>query len=355
MSSPDTVEKTKSGGTAPRQRRLTIARALNEAIHQEMAADASVVVLGEDLAKIGGVWSTTGGLLDAFGADRVRDTPISESGFIGAAVGMAAVGLRPIVELMFVDFFGVCMNAISSLAAKQRFFSGGQVKCPMVLMTSVGGGYSDGGQHSQCLYATFGHLPGLKVVIPSNAYDAKGMLRSAIHDDDPVVFMFHKGVHGLGWLGTVPRAATHVPEEEYYVPLGKAAVTREGTDLTFVGLGLTVHHAIDAANVLQKEGVSCEVIDLRSIAPLDRDTVRASVRKTGRLIAVDDDYLSYGVSGEIIATVCEDPGITLRATPRRLCFPDIPIPFSPALEPGLLPNGERLAALAREVLSEKRA
>src|SRR3546814_194601 len=182
---------------------------------------------------------------------------------------------------MFVDFFGVCMNSIYSLAAKQRFFSGGLVSCLVWCMTSCGGGYSDGGQHSQCLYATFGHLPGLKVVIPSNAYDAKGLLRSAIRDDDPVIFMFHKGVQGLGWLGTIPRAATNVPEGDYLVPLGKAAVAFEGTDLTFVGLGVTVHHAIDAAAVLQKEGISCEVIDLRSIAPLDRETVRDTVRKTG--------------------------------------------------------------------------
>jgi pyruvate dehydrogenase E1 component beta subunit len=353
MSSVDVMQETGAKTRAPRQRRLTVARALNEAIHQEMATDSSVVVLGEDVAKIGGVWSTTVGLLDAFGPARVRDTPISESGFIGAAVGMAAVGLRPVVELMFVDFVGVCMNSIYSLAAKQRFFSGGQVTCPMVLMTSVGGGYSDGGQHSQTLYATFGHLPGLKVVVPSNAYDAKGLLASAIRDDDPVVFMFHKGVQGLGWLGTVPRAATHVPEEAYLVPLGKAAVTREGSDVTLVGLGLTVHHAIDAADQLQKEGISCEIIDLRSIAPLDRETIRASVRKTGRLVAVDDDYMSYGIGGEVIASVCEDASITLKATPRRLSFPDIPIPFSPVLEQGVLPNSEKLVALARQAVLEK--
>src|SRR5260221_2943065 len=315
MSSVETSESAASSPAAERKRRLTISRALNEALHLEMSADPSVVVLGEDLAKIGGVWGTTQGLLAAFGEQRVRDTPISEAAFIGAAVGMAAVGLRPVVELMFVDFFGVCMNSIYNLAAKQRFFSGGQVKCPMVLMTSVGGGYSDAGQHSQCLYATFGHLPGMKVVMPSNAFDAKGMLISAIREDNPVIFMFHKAIHGVGWLGTLPASIRHVPEGSYVTPLGKAAVVREGSDITLVGLGVTVHHAVTAAGALEKEGVSAEVIDLRSIAPLDRETVCRSVRKTGRVLAVDDDYLSYGVSGEVIASVVTDSRVRLKATP----------------------------------------
>lgn len=337
---------------AARQRRLTVARALNEALHLEMAADQSVVVLGEDLAKIGGVWGTTGGLLDSFGANRVRDTPISESAFIGAAVGMAAMGLRPVVELMFVDFFGVCMNSIYSLAAKQSFFSGGQVRCPMVLMTSVGGGYSDGGQHSQCLYATFGHLPGMKVVIPSTAYDAKGMLIAAIRDENPVIFMMHKNLQGMGWLGTVPGSMNHVPEEAYTVPLDKAAVVRDGTDITLVGLGVTTHHALAAAKVLAKDGLSAEVIDLRSIAPLDRETVRASVRKTGRLVVVDDDYESFGVSAEVIAAACEDRAVRWKSAPRRVAFPDIPIPFSPVLEQAVLPDAEKLLAEVRRVLAE---
>jgi pyruvate dehydrogenase E1 component beta subunit len=354
MSSVENSDIPPPVAAAERKRRLTIARALNEALHLEMAADPSVVVLGEDLAKIGGVWGTTQGLLDAFGGQRVRDTPISEAAFIGAAVGMAAVGLRPVVELMFVDFFGVCMNSIYNLAAKQRFFSGGQVKCPMVLMTSVGGGYSDAGQHSQCLYATFGHLPGLKVVMPSTAYDAKGMLISAIRDDNPVVFMFHKALQGVGWLGTVPASITNVPEGAYTVPLDKAAVVREGSDITLVGLGLTTHHAMTAANALHKEGISAEVIDLRSIAPLDRATIVASVRKTGRLIAVDDDYLSYGVSGEVIASAVTDSAVKLKATPARISYPDVPVPFSAALEQAILPNGDKVLAAARTMMAGSR-
>ena len=343
MSSPDTATLAKPA------RRLTIARAIAEAIGQEMESDPAVLVIGEDIGKLGGVFGTTTGLLDKFGPDRVRDTPISETAFIGAAVGLAASGMRPVVELMFVDFFGVCMDAIYNLAAKQCYFSGGQVTCPMVLMTSVGGGYGDAGQHSQALYATFGHLPGLKVVIPSNAYDAKGLMRAAIRDPNPVVFMYHKSLQGMGWLGTVQRSITDVPEEDYLVPLGKAAVVREGSDITLVGLGLSVHHALDAAVRLAEAGHSAEVIDLRSIAPLDRETLRASVRKTGRLLVVDDDYHSYGVGAEVIATICE-AGIKLRAPPARIAHPDIPVPFTPVMEHFVLPNADKVTAAALQMM-----
>ncbi|MDE2411888.1 MAG: alpha-ketoacid dehydrogenase subunit beta, partial [Sphingomonadales bacterium] len=311
--------------------------------------DPDVLVLGEDVASLGGVFSTTTGLLERFGPDRVRDTPISETAFIGAAVGLAAAGKKPIVELMFVDFFGVCMDAIYNLAAKQNYFSGGQVACPMVLMTSVGGGYGDAGQHSQCLYGTFAHLPGMKVVIPSNAYDAKGLMLSAIADPNPVIFMFHKSLQGVGWLGTVQGSISNVPEEAYRVPIGQAAIAREGRDVTVVGLGLTVHHALDAARRLEDKGISVEVVDLRTVAPLDRATIRASVRKTGRLIVVDDDYHSFGVSGEVIASVCEDPSITLRAAPMRIAHPDIPIPFTPVFEHHVLPDADKLVAAIETV------
>lgn len=345
MSSPDAK-------TAPAPaRRLTIARAMAEAIGGEMENDPSVLVMGEDIAKLGGVFGTTTGLLDRFGPDRVRDTPISETAFIGAAVGLAAAGMRPVVELMFVDFFGVCMDAIYNLAAKQSYFSGGKVACPMVLMTSVGGGYGDAGQHSQTLYATFGHLPGLKVVIPSNAHDAKGLMAAAIRDPNPVVFMYHKALQGMGWLGTVQRSITEVPQDDYVLPLDKAKVVREGSDITLTGLGLSVHQALDAAERLARDGVSAEVIDLVSIAPLDRATVRASARKTGRLLAVDDDYLSYGVGGEIIASVCE-AGIALRAAPQRISFPDIPVPFTPVMEHFVLPNADKIVAAAQQMMEQ---
>jgi pyruvate dehydrogenase E1 component beta subunit len=313
-----------------------------------------VIVLGEDIGKLGGVFGTTQGLLEKFGPDRVRDTPISETGFIGAAVGLAAAGMRPVAELMFVDFFGVCMDAIYNLAAKQSYFSGGQVSCPLVLMTSVGGGYGDAGQHSQCLYATFAHMPGLKVVSPSTAYDAKGMLVAAVRDANPVIFMFHKALQGMGWLGTVPASITPVPEELYTVPLDKAAIVREGRDVTLVGLGLTTHRCLEAAELLAKENIDAEVIDVRSIAPLDRATLRASVAKTGRVVAVDDDYLSCGVAGEVIASVCEAEEVQLRAPPRRVTYPDVPVPFSPALEHGLLPSPEKVVAAARAMFKGAR-
>lgn len=336
--------------TTQTMRKLTIAKAMAEAIGQEMERDPDVLVMGEDIGRLGGVFGNTAGLLDRFGATRVRDTPISETGFIGAAVGMAAAGLKPVVELMFVDFFGVCMDAIYNLAAKQSYFSGGRVSCPIVLMTSVGGGYGDAGQHSQCLYATFGHLPGLKVVVPSTAYDAKGLMLAAIRDPNPVIFMYHKALQGMGWLGTVPGSITRVPEEDYEVPIGQAAIVREGTDITLVGLGVTVHHALDAAKALATDGVSAEVIDLRTIAPLDRDTIRQSVAKTGRLLVIDDDYRSCGVAAEVMASVVE-AGLPLKAPPRRLTYPDIPVPFSPSLEHHVLPNAEMALVAAREVLS----
>ena len=337
--------------TTRTKRNLTVAKAMAEALAQEMRDDPSVVVLGEDIGPLGGVFGNTRGLYEEFGADRVRDTPISETAFIGAAVGMATSGMRPVVELMFVDFFGVCMDAIYNLAAKNSYFSGGQCPVPLVLMTSVGGGYGDAGQHSQCLFGTFAHLPGMKVVVPSNAYDAKGLMLAAIRDDNPVIFMFHKALQGMGWLGTVKGSIVDVPEEPYTVPIGEAAVVRPGRDLTIVGLGVTVHHALAAADTLAVEGVDVEVVDLRSLVPLDRATVIESVSRTGRLLVVDDDYQSYGVTGEIIATVAEAGINGLRAAPRRLGYPDIPVPFSPALEHHVLPNAERVTQLARAVVT----
>lgn len=328
------------------ERKITIAMAMAEAMAQEMRVDPSVFVMGEDIAQLGGVFGNTRGLLDEFGTERVRDTPISETGFIGAAVGAAQNGMRPVVELMFVDFFGVCFDAIYNLMAKDTYFSGGNVNVPMVLMTSTGGGYSDAGQHSQCLYGSFAHLPGMKVVCPSNAYDAKGLMTAAMRDNNPVVYMFHKGLQGMGWLGTEQGAIVHVPEGAFEVEIGKAAITREGRDVSIVSIGMGVHHALKAAAKLETDGISAEVVDLRSLVPLDRETVRASVAKTGRLIVVDEDYHSYGVSGEIIATVCERDEIKLRAAPRRIAYPDVPIPYARVMERFCLPNPEKIERVA---------
>ncbi|MBY4675025.1 alpha-ketoacid dehydrogenase subunit beta [Marinobacterium arenosum] len=328
---------------ASKERKLTIARAMAEAIAQQMRIDQRVFVMGEDIGPLGGVFGNTRGLFDEFGAERVRDTPISETAFMGAAVGAASDGMRPIVELMFVDFFGVCFDAIYNLMAKNTYFSGGEVKVPVVLMTSTGGGYSDAGQHSQCLHGTFAHLPGMKVVAPSNAYDAKGLMTAAIRDDNPVIFMFHKALQGMGWLGTERDAIVHVPEEAYQLPIGKAAVVREGADVTIVGITSGVHHGLKAARALAERGVSAEVVDLRSLVPLDRQTVIDSVRKTGRLIVVDEDYQSYGMTGEIISSVVEQ-GVMLKAPPQRVAYPDIPIPFSRPMEQWALPSADKIIA-----------
>jgi pyruvate dehydrogenase E1 component beta subunit len=307
-----------------------------------MQIDPSVFVMGEDIAALGGVYGNTRGLLEEFGPERIRDTPISETAFIGAAVGAAQDGMRPVVELMFVDFFGVCFDAIYNLMAKNTYFSGGNFKVPMVLMTSTGGGYSDAGQHSQCLYGTFAHLPGMKVVAPSNAYDAKGLMTAAMRDDSPVVYMYHKRLQGMGWLGTEDGATVHVPDESYTVEIGKANVVREGQDVTIVSLGLGVHQALSAADTLQQQGVSAEVVDLVSLVPLDRDTIRASVAKTGRLIVVDEDYMSYGVSGEVIASVTEHEISMLKAAPKRIAYPDVPIPYARVMEQYCLPSAEKI-------------
>lgn len=330
--------------TKSNERKLTIARAMAEAVAQEMRLDPSVFVMGEDIGALGGVYGNTRGLLDEFGSERIRDTPISETAFIGAAVGAAQDGMRPVVELMFVDFFGVCFDAIYNLMAKNTYFSGGNFKVPMVLMTSTGGGYSDGGQHSQCLYGTFAHLPGMKVVAPSNAYDAKGLMTAALRDDSPVVYMYHKGLQGMGWLGTEAEATVHVPEESFTLEIGKAKVVREGGDVTIVSLGMGVHNALKAATTLAAQGVSAEVVDLVSLVPLDRDTIRASVAKTGRLIVVDEDYMSYGVSGEIIASVTEHDISVLKSAPKRVAFPDVPIPYARVMEQFCLPNPDKIVA-----------
>jgi len=328
------------------ERQLSTAKAVSEAIGQEMERDPAVFVMGEDVAAYGGIFGATGGLLDQFGPERVIDTPISETAFIGAGIGAATEGMRPIVELMFVDFFGVCMDQIYNHMAKIHYESGGAVKVPMVLMTAAGGGYSDGAQHSQCLWGTFAHLPGLKVVTPSNPYDAKGLMIAAIRDDNPVLYLFHKGVMGLVWMKKNPRSIGPVPEESYEVPIGKAAVAREGRDVSIVTISLSVQHALDAAERLAGDGVEAEVIDLRSLKPLDRETVLESVAKTGRLLVVDEDYLSFGMTGEIAATVAEtDPGM-LKAPVVRLAVPDTPIPYARPLEYFVLPTADKIQAQA---------
>jgi pyruvate dehydrogenase E1 component beta subunit len=235
--------------------------------------------------------------------------------------------------------------------AKIHFESGGNVKVPMVLTTAVGGGYSDGAQHSQCLWGTFAHLPGMKVVVPSNPADAKGLMTAAIRDDSPVVYMFHKGVMGLPWMAKNPRATGEVPEGDYEVPIGRAQLAREGDDVTIVTLSLSVHHALDVAEQLGAEGIDVEVLDLRSLVPLDREAILTSVAKTGRLVVVDEDYRSFGLSGEVVATVTDHDPTLLRVPVQRVAVPDVPIPYARSLEYAVLPRQGRIEAAVRHAVA----
>jgi len=337
-------------------RNLTMAQAIAEAIGQEMTRDPNVFVMGEDIGAYGGIFGATGGLLEKFGKDRIMDTPISETAFIGAATGAAASGMRPIVELMFVDFFGVCMDQIYNHLAKNTYMAGGNIKLPVVLTTAIGGGYNDAAQHSQCLYATFAHMPGLKVVVPSNAYDAKGLMTQAIRDDNPVLFMYHKGIMGLPWMAYFEGSSGEVPEAAYTLPFGQAKVAREGKDLTIVTISQMVHKALIAADELAKAGVSAEVIDLRTLVPLDRNAVLKSVAKTGRLIVADEDYLGFGLTGEISAIVAENlDTLKLKAPVRRLAVPNVPIPYSRPLEQFVIPQAAGIVDAAKKLMSARTA
>lgn len=333
-------------------RKLTMAQAISEAIAQEMDHDPTIFVMGEDIGKYGGVFSATSGLLERFGPERIMDTPISETAFMGAAIGAAAEGLRPIAELMFVDFFGVCFDQIYNHLAKNTYMSGGNVKMPVVVMTAIGGGYNDAAQHSQCLYSIFAHVPGMKVVVPSNAYDAKGLMAQAIKDDNPVVFLYHKGIMGLSWMSYFEGSTTHVPQEQFAIPFGVANIVRRGKDVTVVTLSQMVQKALLAADQLSQEGIDVEIIDLRTLVPLDREAVLSSVRKTGRLLIADEDYLSFGLSGEISAIVAENlDTLTLKAPVRRLAVPDVPIPFSRPLEQFVIPQVDSIVSQVRSLMA----
>jgi len=325
-------------------REISFLEALNEALRQEMERDPAVIVMGEDVGVYGGVFGVTKGLLEKFGFERVIDTPISEAGFIGAAVGAAATGLRPVVELMFVDFFGVAMDQIYNQAAKMRYMFGGKIKVPITIRTTIGGGLSAAAQHSQVLYSIFAHVPGLKVVVPSTPYDAKGLLISSIRDDNPVMFFEHKLLYPI---------KGPVPEEPYTIPLGKADVKREGSDVTVIGLALTVHQALEAADILAKEGISVEVIDPRTIVPFDKEAILKSVRKTGKVVIVDEDYDRCGFASWVAAIIADEAFEYLDAPIKRVTTPNIPIPFSPPLEKHILPSTEKIIRAVETVVRKR--
>jgi len=325
------------------ERVITFAEALNEALDIMMSKDEKVIVMGEDVGVYGGVFGVTKGLIEKYGPERVRDTPIAESGFIGAGVGAAAVGYRPVVELMFIDFLGVAFDQIYNQAAKMRYMFGGRAKIPLVLRTVAGAGFSAAAQHSQSLHAIFVHVPGLKVVMPSTPYDAKGLLISSIKDDDPVIFIEHKGLYGL---------KGHVPEGEYEIPLGVADVKRKGKDVTIVATAAMVHKSLKVAEKLSKEGIEAEVIDPRSLKPLDADAILDSVKKTGRLVVVDEGYPRCGFAADIAAMAASMAFRSLKAPVKLVTPPDTPVPFSPALEPEWIPSESDIEKAVRKTVEE---
>ena len=336
-------------------RTITYREAINEAIRLEMRRDPTVILMGEDVAggagthledegeeAWGGDLGVTKGLVQEFGRERVRDTPISESSFIGAAVGAASTGLRPIAELMFVDFFGVCMDQIFNQGGKMRYMFGGKAKVPVVIRTLYGAGFRAAAQHSATLYSVFAHMPGLKVVAPSTPANAKGLLTAAIRDDDPVIYFEHL---------VLLDSSGPVPEGEYIVPIGKAEIAKPGKDATVVAIGRMRLFAMQAAEELAKDGVDVEVVDPQSLSPLDESTILESVKKTHRLVVVDEDNPRCSVANDIVALAAKQALAYLDAAPRTVTAPHTPVPFSPPLEDAYIPGAAQIVAAVKNVVS----
>ena len=329
---------------------ITFRQAISEALDLEMASDPSVILIGEDIVggqgadgemdAWGGVFGVTKGLYAKYG-DRVIDTPISESAFVGAAIGAATAGERPVVELMFNDFLGVCFDQIFNQAAKFRYMFGGKAQTPLVIRTIIGSGMRAAAQHSQSLYSIFTQIPGLKCVVPSTPYDAKGLLTEAIRDNDPVIFCEHKGLYEM---------EGDVPEESYSIPLGEAEIVRDGDDISIVTLAEMVHVAMRASEQLAKDGIECEVIDLRTTSPLDEDTILESVESTGRLVVLDEANPRCGMAADISALVAQKAFAALRAPIQMVTAPHTPVPFSAVLEDLYKPNADRVTAAVRQVV-----
>ncbi|MDA0338833.1 MAG: alpha-ketoacid dehydrogenase subunit beta [Proteobacteria bacterium] len=331
---------------------ITFREAINQALRQEMERDDKVIIIGEDVAggaggsaggaeAAGGVMGVTAGLCTQFGRDRVIDTPITESAIMGMGAGAALTGLRPVAELMFADFVGVCFDQIYNQAAKFRYMFGGKARTPLVIKTLVGAGMGAGPQHSQAIYPLLTMVPGLKVVTPSNPYDAKGMMIQAIRDDDPVVFCEHKML--LGMEG-------EVPAEAYTVPFGVAKITREGTDLTLISMSHMVNHCNTVADKLAKEGISIEVVDIRTTSPLDRDAILKSARKTGRIVVVDEANPMCSMASEISSIIASDAFDDLDAPIKKVTAPHTPVPANPGLEALYLPSPDKIEKVVRDLL-----
>jgi len=332
-------------------RKLSMKDAINEALDQEMSRDPTVIVMGEDIVggsgspgendAWGGVLGVTKGLYARHG-DRLMDTPLSESAYIGAAIGASTCGLRPVAELMFLDFMGVCFDQIFNQAAKFRYMFGGKAETPVTIRAMVGAGFRAAAQHSQMLTPIFTHIPGLKVVCASNAYDAKGLLIQSIRDNDPVIFCEHKNLYAH---------ETDVPEESYTIPFGEANIVREGGDATIVAYGLMVHRASEAADTLAKEGIDCEIVDLRTLSPIDIDTVIESVENTGRLVCADEANPRCSIASDVAATVAQQAFKSLKAAPQLVTAPHTPVPFSPALEDLYIPSAASIADAVRKTMA----
>ena len=329
--------------TAATVRELSFGDAIKEAIAEEMRRDPLVVLMGEDVAEAGTTFKVLTGLVEEFGKDRIIDTPISEAGFTGLGVGAAMTGLRPIVDIMFGDFLTIIMDQLVNQAAKIHYMSGGKWKVPLVVRATMGATRRSAAQHSQSLHAWPSHIPGLKVVVPSTPYDAKGLFKSAIRDDNPVVIFEHKISYR--------KVKGPVPEEEYIIPIGVADVKREGRDVTIIALSSMVQVALGAAKLLEEVGISAEVVDPRTTWPLDEKTLVESVKKTSRCIVIDEGYYRYGITGEIASTIQEQAFYDLDGPVRRLGAMHVPIPFSPSLEDSTVPSERQFFDMAREMLN----
>ena len=324
-------------------KKMSISHAIREAMREEMLRDESVIMMGEDLGAMGSPFGITLGFLEEFGPNRVIETPISESGFTGMAVGAAMRGIRPVVELMYDDFISCAMDPVMNQAAKLRYMTGGQVTVPMVLRAPMGAGRRNAGQHSQCLEALFTHIPGLKVVCPSTAEDAKGLMKSAIRDNDPVIFLEHKLTYAR---------KEEVPEGEYTIPIGKADVKRTGSDVTIITWSRQVFFALDAAETLAKEGIEAEIIDLRTLVPLDFEAIEASVKKTHNVMIVEEGVKRGGVGAELSAQIMEELFDELDAPVARVAGLNVVSPFSPPLEDAVFPQIDDIVSAAKRLLNQ---
>ena len=323
-------------------RAITLSQAVNEAIAEEMRRDKSVFLIGEDVAEAGTPFKITSGLVEEFGTDRVIDTPISEPGFMGLAVGAAMTGSRPIVDIMFGDFLFLIMDQLCNQAAKAYYMSGGKLNVPLVVRTNLGATRRSAAQHSQSLHALVSHIPGLKVAMPSSAYEAKGLLKTAIRDNNPVVIFEDKLMY---------QDKAEVPEEEYLIPFGEASVLQEGNQITLIGTSSMRQVCEEAGSILGKENISVEVIDPRTLVPLDEKTILKSAKKTGRVIVVDEGHQNYGVTAEIASRISEKAFYYLDAPVIRMGAMDVPVPFSPVLEDITVPTAEKVASNARKLVS----